>query len=146
MKTLFHYTSIERWHLIERAGWIKTTESNISLSIKHAGPDVVWLTTDPDCAAGHGIALTYDGTDKTRVQITVQLPARDVHRWRDWALRRGTDPDDMRTLVDSAGGGAGTWRVTEKPIMFTRWIRVLDRATGKQLWTPTQAAQASPMG
>lgn len=136
MKLVYHYTSIERWRLIEQAGRIKTTESNISLHTAHAGPDVVWLTTDPDCAEGHGIAKTLDGTDKTRVQIAVQLPARDVHKWRDWATRRGMDQDWMRTFVSVAGGGAGTWRVTEKPIMFTRWVRVTDRTTGAELWAP----------
>ena len=146
MKTLYHYTSIERWHLIEQAGRINTTESNISLHTEHAGPDVVWLTTDPDCANGHGIAKTFDGTDKTRVQIVVELPNRDVHKWRDWAVRRGMDPDWMRTFINGASGGAGTWRVTEKPIMFTRWVGVLDRSTGEQLWTPTHTAQCSPMG
>lgn len=134
MKILYHYTSIERWHLIEQSRRINTTESNISGQTAHAGPQVVWLTTDSECAEGHGIAQTLDGTDKTRVQIAVQLPARDIHRWRDWAIRHGIDQDWMRTLARTAGGGVGTWRVTEKPILFTRWVHALDRTTGERLW------------
>lgn len=136
MKTLYHYTSIERWALIEADGRINTTESNLSRTTAHAGPEVVWLTTDPDCEHGHGLLSTRDGTDKTRVQIAVELINRDVHKWREWAVRRGIRPDWMQTLIKAAGGGAGTWRVTEKSIPSDRWISVVDRKTGKILWPP----------
>ena len=139
MRTLYHYTSIERWERIEADGRLNTTESNLSGRTAHAGPDVVWLTTDPDCAHGHGLLNTLDRTDKTRVQIAVELPNRDVHKWKEWAARRGIDPDWMRGLISAAGGGAGTWRVTEKPIPSTRWARVVDRGTGETLWLPAAA-------
>ena len=96
-------------------------------------------TTDPDCAHGHGLLNTLDRTDKTRVQIAVELPNRDVHKWKERATRRGIDPDWMRGLISAAGGGAGTWRVTEKPIPSTRWARVVDRGTGETLWLPAAA-------
>lgn len=88
----FPLTSIERWHRIEEDRRIYTTESNLSVNTPHAGPDVVWLTTDPECVHGHGLHLQIDGTDKTRVQIVVELPNRDVHKWREWAERRGWTP------------------------------------------------------
>ena len=131
MKLLYHYTSVGRWRLIERSGQLLRTESNLSGSKPHAGPDVVWLTTDPDCAYDHGLALSLDGTDKRRIRITVELVNRDVHKWRDWAQRRGITDKWLRALVSP---GASTWRVTEKPIPSTRWVEVLDRSDGTILW------------
>jgi hypothetical protein len=134
VKRLYHYTSIERWRLIAESGRLNTTESNLSLHRVHAGPDVVWLTTDPDCQHGHGLRPTLDGTDKTRVRISVDLPNRDVDKWREWATRRRIDREWMRTLIETAGGGAATWRVVEKTIHVTRWIEVFDRREGTVLW------------
>jgi|GEM_PF-2712500 len=48
------------------------------------------------------------------------------------------DPDWMRRFISAAGGGAGTWRVTEKPIPSARWVSVVDRKTGRTLWPPQQ--------
>lgn len=136
MKLLYHYTSIERWHLIADSGRLNTTESNLSPRRPHAGPDVVWLTTDPDCRHGHGIRKGLDGTDKTRIRISVQLHSREVHRWLDWAARHGIDADWRRTLIEVSGGGVSSWRVTEKPIRPTRWREVIDRREGTVLWQP----------
>jgi hypothetical protein len=83
MRTLYHYTSIERWRPIADSGLLNTTESNLSMHRAHAGPAVVWLTTDPDCRHGHGLRKSLDGTDKTRVRIAVELPNRDVHKWHE---------------------------------------------------------------
>ena len=102
MRTLYHYTSIERWELIQASGRLNTTESNLSQHREHAGPSVVWLTTDPDCQHGHGLLNTLDGTDKTRVRIAVELPNRDVHKWHEWAERRGMDPDWKRRMIGAS--------------------------------------------
>jgi hypothetical protein len=136
MKTLYHYTSIEHWQRIAESGQLNTTESNLSPHRANAGPGVVWLTTDPDCQHGHGLLNTIDGTDKTRVRITLHLLNRDVHKWREWAIKRGIDPDWMRGLARAADGGSGTWRVTEKPIPSARWACVIDRHHGTHLWPP----------
>ncbi|MCU1698257.1 MAG: hypothetical protein JWR34_4320 [Mycobacterium sp.] len=134
MKLLYHYTSIERWRLIADAGRLKTTESNLSLGRQHVGPDVVWLTTDPDCQHGHGLQITLDGTDKTRVRIAVELRNRDVHKWGEWAHRHGMDPKWRRNMIEAADGGAGTWRVVEKPVPAAQWVEVVDREQGTVLW------------
>uniref|UniRef100_UPI003F989500 hypothetical protein n=1 Tax=Mycobacterium sp. TaxID=1785 RepID=UPI003F989500 len=144
VKRLYHYTSIERWELIEAAGHLRRTESNMSATKEHAGPDVVWLTTDPECAYDHGVAKTQDGTDKTRVRITVELLNRDVHKWREWVTRRGIAEDWLRGLASV--GGSGTWRVTEKPIPSTRWVEVVDRADGTALWSASTAPSLLPDG
>ena len=74
MRRLYHYTSIERWALIEQDGYLRPTESNLSATKLQAGPDVVWLTTDGELAHKHGLDNSLDGTDKTRIRITVDLP------------------------------------------------------------------------
>ena len=124
MKRLYHYTSLERWALIQADGVLRTTESNLHPTIPHAGPDVVWLTTDPDLGHGHGLKVAMDGTDKTAVRITVELPNKDVHRWKDWAIRRGIERRWLDTLDRTGGGGSGTWRVVEKSITADRWADV----------------------
>ena len=134
MKTLYHYTSIERWRLIEAAGYLKLTESALSRTKEHAGPDVVWLTTDPDLSHDHGLGGTLDGMDKTRVRVAVTLLNRDVHKWKEWAIRRGIEPDWLKALIRV--GGSGTWRITEKSIPIGRWAEVLDRTTGAVLHQP----------
>jgi hypothetical protein len=134
VKLLYHYTSIERWRLIADAGRLTTTESNVSITREHAGPDVVWLTTDSDCQHGHGIQTTLDGTDKTRVRIAVELTNRDVHKWGEWAHRHGIDPAWRRNMIEAAEGGAGTWRVVEKPIPAAQWVEVTDREDDTVLW------------
>ena len=37
-------------------------------------------------------------------------------------------------LIAAAGGGASTWRVTERPIYASRWREVIDRHGGAVLW------------
>jgi hypothetical protein len=140
VKTLYHYTSIERWQLIAAHGRLNTTESNLSFRRAHAGPDVVWLTTDPECRHGHGLLSTLDGTDKTRVRVAVELPNRDVHKWRQWADARGIHPIWRSRLIESSRGGASTWRLVTKPIPSRRWVEVIDRATGAVLWPPEHIA------
>jgi hypothetical protein len=132
---------------------IRTTESNISFTREHAGPDVVWLTTDPECKYGHGIdrdimfetatdrghllsADDIEQWDKTRVRITVKLPNTHVIKWRDFAVKHQMTDIEKRALIKSARGGANTWRVVKHPIMLDRWLEIVDRATGQHLWTP----------
>jgi hypothetical protein len=143
MKTLYHYTCIELWPLIAESGRLNTTESNLSMHREHAGPDVVWLTTDSDCQHDHGLTrgdetpapdITWQHgvyTDKTRVRITVELPNREVHKWCEWAIKRGIDPKWLQGITT---GGAGTWRVVEKPIPMARWVEVIDREDATILW------------
>ena len=126
VEPLYHYTSVERWLMIEESGYLRPTESNLSQTREHAGPDVVWLTTDPVGANGHGLGATLDGTDKTAVRITVELPAGQVHNWKDWAIRRGIDRQWLARL--SKSGGSSTWRVVEGPVTREFWTDVHVRA------------------
>lgn len=156
MKTLYHYTCLEHLPKILEMGFLKTTESNISIERHQAGPDVVWLTSDPDCKHGHGIGnndayaaenarrFGIDPTpemmqrwDKTRVRFTVRLPNAHVHKWMEWSQKKfQMDPLWRKAFIKAANGGVNTWRVVEHPIMQDRWIEVIDRHTGEHLWTP----------
>lgn len=153
MKTVYHYTCLAHLPRILQAGFIKTTESNVSLERTHAGPNVVWLTTDPDCKHGHGIDgnATYAAAqsrgveltpellaqwDKTRIRFTVRMPNNHVHKWRDWSEKFQMNPLWKKAFIKAAGGGVNTWRVVEHPIFQDRWVEVIDRHTGESLWTP----------
>lgn len=164
MRTLYHYTCLAHVGSILRSGFIDVTESNVSAHRPHAGPDVVWLTTDADCVHGHGI----DGNDvyaagqlhaagigaapelmqtwdKTRVRFTVRLPNDYVHKWTQWSQRFQMNPAWRSTLMRSANGGASTWRVVERRIPQDRWVEVIDRHTGERLWGPAVRESAEKL-
>lgn len=153
MKTLYHYTCLEHLPKILFSGFLKTTESNVSIERSHAGPDVVWLTTDPDCKHGHGIDQAsivhtarqqgveptpemLEQWDKTRIRFTVRLPNNHVHKWLDWSQKFQMNPLWRKAFIKAARGGTGTWRVVEHPVFQDRWVEVIDRHTGEYLWTP----------
>ena len=83
----YHYTCIEHIEKIIDDGFLKTSESNVSPSEEHAGPDVVWLLKKPltgqvpQMLTGRAeMSGRSVGIDKSRICITVDLPATDVQR------------------------------------------------------------------
>ena len=66
---LYHYTSKLHLPFILESGFLKPVESNYCGNQPHAGPDVVWLTTDrTPCPNDHGLYPA-----KTEVQILIDL-------------------------------------------------------------------------
>jgi hypothetical protein len=126
---LYHYTSHDHLPYILYEGMLTVTESNISKEREHAGPDVVWLTTDPDVSRGSG--LENPKHDKFAVRFTVEVDRRAVHKWRDWARSHGIAADWMETLASL--GGSASWRVIERPILAKRWVDIVDMRTGRSL-------------
>ena len=127
---LYHFTSPQHLPRILDSGYLDTTESNISFRREHAGPDVVWLTTSPEPEAG-SLGLSNLFHDKYAYRITVRLPKRDVHRWRDWARAHGSSPETITRLIGSSGGGgSGTWRVIQRRIPAAEWVEVRHTASG----------------
>ncbi|WP_413353788.1 hypothetical protein [Microbacterium sp. 1P06AB] len=118
---LFHYTHEHHLESIFRTGELRTTESNISLAREHAGPRVVWLTTNPDLigTTANGLQLA-DGRSKAQVRIEVHVPADEVHEWKDWSVRHGSSGADRARLA--AAGGFREWRVVERPIPRSEWV------------------------
>ena len=47
MPKYFHYTTVDHIPEIQKDGFLKLVESNVSLSKPHKGPDVVWLFSEP---------------------------------------------------------------------------------------------------
>lgn len=124
---LYHFTSPVHLPAIERAGVLRRTESNLHPLVEHAGPDVVWFTTEAVPLLGHGL----DGgvADKAAVRFTVEVPPSWVHEWAPWAQGHGIDHGWLAALVESGGGAAAarTWRVTERPVRRERWVAVEHR-------------------
>ena len=117
---LYHYTSETHLPMILTAGFLKTTESNVSATKEHAGPDVVWLTTADEPSAGHGLAGS--SVDKSAIRFSVELPKLAVYDWKTWAKAQGSNPGFIQSLARS--GGAGTWRITTSAIPASRWAEV----------------------
>lgn len=127
-RRLYHFTTTLHLSSILDEGVLRTTESNVSLRRTHAGPDVVWLTSNPTCRpmkewGRNGLA------DKGAVRFTVDVPASEVHRWHDWAKRRGMSEQTIAALAEV--GGSRSWWVIERPIPGDEWAEVIFTATGE---------------
>src|SRR5437660_338378 len=126
---LYHYTARELLTPILDTGFLRVTESNLSDTRQHAGPDVVWLTDDPETRnAGwaavpvvdrEGRILRFDPTIKLAVRITVDVP--DAVSWREWARAHGIQNIWYRHLAQ-AGGDPEQWWVVERPIESREWV------------------------
>lgn len=127
---LYHFTSIERWGLIERSGMIRTTESNVSPTREHAGPDVVWLTDEDEPDADALAIRTVDGTDKTAVRITVDLDDSAVVWWPDFASAHEFNRRWRRAL--ERGHDPESWWVTMRPIPLAEVVAIEMAETGDE--------------
>lgn len=123
--TLYHFTARAHLDSILADGFLDVTESNVSMRREHAGPDVVWLTTNPDPSAhDHGLTARMNGVSKKAIRFAVKVDRRAAHKWRDWATRHGIDRGWLTTLAKV--GGSSTWRVVERPIPASQWIEIWD--------------------
>ena len=134
---LYHYTSVEHLPLILADGFLKTVTSNISPAWPDRHPQVVWLTTSDDPADGT-MGLAGSSVDKYAIRITVDVDRRSVHKWLTWARARGVDPNWLKALTSV--GGAGTWRVVERPILSAQWVHIVNRRTGDEIPVPGRTA------
>jgi hypothetical protein len=120
---LYHFTCVEHLASIQRDDLIITTESNVSFEREHAGPDVVWLSSDPGRPPRdswtHGSYY-----DKTRIRITVDVP--DAVKW---ARTRDVERDARRGLILAGGGTHDDWYVVERAITVDEFIEIADLDT-----------------
>jgi hypothetical protein len=123
---LYHFTSAYHLSLITAAGHLKVVESNISRTREHAGPDVVWLTSNPEPTAQPWIAGAT--LDKSEIRITVDVPKREARKWRTWAASRGIDSTWAKAL---ALPGCGSWYVVARPVPSTEWVEIANARTGE---------------
>jgi hypothetical protein len=121
---LYHYTSREHIAFIAAARTIKVTELHLGgQGQEHAGLDVVWLTKDRNHKQGwQRLPAVFDGTDRSAVRITVEVPEAEAHSWRDWALEHGIEAALLDALAGS--GGADDWFVVERPVPEDEWVSV----------------------
>jgi hypothetical protein len=109
---LYHYTYFEWAMLIQQQGIIKTTESNLSLTREHAGPDVVWLTA-ADSWEPQGWMERMEV--KTGVRFIVDVPDDEVWKWEHFAIRYNM----RRRYVEALKATDSNWRswyVLPRPI------------------------------
>lgn len=119
-----HFTSEFHLGLITAAGLINATESNIGSGRRdwrpfgeHVGPDVVWLTDDPDPDEDQSFRGSL--LNKTAVRLDVDV---DAIKWTTWGPAKRMHRDWRRALVLAAGGRHVTdhWWVHPGPISTTR--------------------------
>lgn len=129
---LYHYTSPDHLPLILRSGLLKPTESNVSLTRPHAGPDVVWTTTDPE-PDGDPKWAANSFHDKGAIRFTLNLPRRAAQPWSDWAARQGMQSDWKRSLIRTGGPGWRRWHVVQRAILASEWTAITDMRTGEPI-------------
>lgn len=124
-RLLYHFTAVQHLPSILKSANLKTVESNISPKRTNAGPDVVWLTTEP--TAHLGLGLQHARADKTEIRFTVRVGAKEAHEWRTWAYRHYSPKRFMDVLAES--GGAETWHVIERLIPASDWVEIRNMKT-----------------
>jgi hypothetical protein len=123
---LYHFTSARHAAQITEDGYITTTESNLSARREHAGPDVVWLTSNPS-PASHTWWHVPPGMrteDKTAFRFTVDVPKTQAVKWKTWGARHGIDPKWAAILATA--GGSSSWYVLERQIRENEWTEITD--------------------
>lgn len=121
--TLYHYTHKRHLASIRASGVLRTTESNVSLRREHAGPDVLWLTSNPGALGSveNGLRMA-NGASKAQVRFTIRVPRSEVHAWTSWAARQGSDARAQAALARA--GGSREWMVIERPVPEREWVAV----------------------
>jgi hypothetical protein len=136
----YHYTCIEHIEKILDDGLLKTSESNVSPSEEHAGPDVVWLLKKPltgqvpEMLTGRIEASGRSfGIDKSRICVTVDLPHSEVQR-ADKFWKRHKVEQWWVDRLSSLGGKSKVkdWYVITRSIPSEEWVEIGDRYNQNQ--------------
>jgi hypothetical protein len=118
MSKLYHFTWLRHWESIKESGYIDVTESNISGTKERHGPDIVWLTKDPDWNIqpwqGQAIEVSpgFQRPVVPKDEVRLEVNAPDALPWIPWAKKQGAKTSWLRTLAKSSKTGKGTeWYV-----------------------------------
>jgi hypothetical protein len=125
---LYHFTSEVHLPRILEAGRLEVTESNVDPFRAHAGPDVVWLTDEPD-PARHEQWARGPVVDKLAVRFTVEVPRGRMMSWAAFSHRHRVSAV-WRAALERSGGDASTWWVSTVPVTRERWVAVEEVARG----------------
>ena len=130
----YHYTSEPHLEIIQEAGVIKTTESNVSSAKEHAGPDVVWLFREPLKGPTPKMLITSIdvkiGTlylDKSKIQMQVDVPEHEVQRADKFFKKMGADPQWIEHLEYMGQSKKKKWYVISRNIPKSEWREVTIR-------------------
>lgn len=113
---LYHYTALYFLPSIKEEGTLRVTESNLSLTVPHAGPDVVWLTSRDAWAQPWQRGASIDkGEWRIVVDVSDALP------WVEWARAHGMSRSDRRAMV-ATDSHWREWYVVDRPIPDSEWL------------------------
>jgi hypothetical protein len=130
--TFYHFTSRAHLPRIYGTGYLKTTESNVSYNVDHAGPDVVWLLDvgEPGPRGTNGLdpfpPNPDNYPDKREIRFAVTCKAQ---RWLEWSDLQRMDREAKALLIGTGGGleHAKHWWVCEDRIPRSAWLAVEQR-------------------
>ncbi len=128
---LYHYTSLPSLDLIVADRQLRPGESDLSHRQRHAGPDVVWLTSmaEPDSHAlrlsGLDLKPVRNPVDKTAIRFTIDLD--DAEDWSGWSTRHGILASWQAAL--GRGRRPDTWYVVTRAIPASEWVVIDVRVT-----------------
>jgi len=151
MPKFFHYTTMPHLEEIEKDGFLKLVESNVSLEKAHAGPDVVWLfaeslntvpkmmfsplmkgdrTKSVDSASWTGFVIS-----KAQVELEITLDKSEVTRADKFLKKNGASKEDMKSLESSGGYKLTKQYVTTEKIDVERITGIKTRKDlVQQIW------------
>ena len=130
----YHYTSEPHLEIIQEEGIIRTTESNVSGTEEHIGPDVVWLFKEPlrgptpqmlISAIDVKIGTLY--LDKSKIEIQVDVPDHEVRRADKFFKKLGADPQWIQHLEEMGQSKKKKWYVITRNIPQVEWNNVTIR-------------------
>ena len=130
----YHYTSEPHLELIQESGIIKTTDSNVSGTEEHVGPDVVWLFKEPLRGTTPRMLITHVDLkfatlylDKSKMEIQVDIPAHEVRRADKFFKKLDADPKWISHLESSGQSKNKKWYVIERDIPKSEWVDITVR-------------------
>jgi hypothetical protein len=148
MPALYHYTTGQKWKLIDADGVIKLCDGPLQMQKKER--PVAWFSTNPVYepsaikfaadSRGRQTRLTYeqmhqlaDGT----YRISIELAAAP-HNYAAFIVKSGIPLDEARYLAEVGihwGADPNHWFVSFEPVPRTRWLSVERDDTGRGGWT-----------
>jgi hypothetical protein len=130
----YHYTSEPHLEQIQEEGVIKASESNVSPTEEHAGPNVVWLfkepltgTTPRMLISNIDVKIGMLSLDKSKIQIHVNLPEHEVRRADKFFKSLGADPQWIKQLEEVGQSKKKKWYVIARDIPKSEWDNITIR-------------------
>jgi len=124
----YHYTSEPHLEKIQEEGRIKVSESNVSATTEHSGPDVVWLFKEPLKGTTPNMLITQLKLkfgmlylDKSKVQLQVNLPEHEVQRADKFFREYGADDLWIKGLEAIGQSKRKKWYVIQRDILKAEW-------------------------